>query len=364
MKIKVLHLVWSLGVGGLENWLLSIAKHFDRTRFSMDFAAYADSETSLTPEFLALNCPVYLIDKDRAQALRCLIVANSYDAVHLHFCPAENPLELAAELGVPLRIFHNHNSLPKTAKVYRSWLKPDVTGDSAINQRLAVSRLAGYSKFKWRAWLPNYYQIIPAGIELQPFREVGDLARVRQSLKIAPNTLVVGHVGRLDPVKNHSFLLRVAAELAQLHSDFLLIIVGGGPESARIRIEAENLGIAEKVMLLGESRSIARVMCGAIDVFVFPSLHEGMPLSVIEAQAAGLPCLISDTISKSCIVQDSLVTRMSLRLPPIRWAEQVLRVLRTRMSIERAIEMIENSSFEARKTVRLLERFYLSRMYG
>ncbi len=134
--------------------------------------------------------------------------------------------------------------------------------------------------------------------------------------------LAVGHVGRFNQQKNHPFLLEIFAALLKKEPNAVLLLVGGGTDMQRIQAKAQTLGVAEKVRFLGVRSDVTDLM-QAMDVFVFPSLYEGLGIALIEAQAAGLPCVVSDTIPHEAYLTD-LVDSESLSAPAEKWAEKIL----------------------------------------
>ena len=146
--------------------------------------------------------------------------------------------------------------------------------------------------------------------------------KVRHELNLE-GVYTLGHVGNFTQPKNHSFLLEIFAALLKKEPNAVLLLVGGGTDMQRIQAKAQTLGIAEKVRFLGVRSDVADVM-QAMDVFVFPSLYEGLPVTMVEAQAAGLPCIISDKVPPECILTEGLVDVLPLSAEPEIWATKIL----------------------------------------
>jgi glycosyltransferase involved in cell wall biosynthesis len=161
------------------------------------------------------------------------------------------------------------------------------------------------------------------GIDLEPFSCPVDSSKARTELGIPEHAFVVGHVGRFFPQKNHTFLLDIAKHVCAMTADAVFVLVGDGPFRSAMELKAENLGISRNIIFAGIRDDIVRLMKGVMDVFLFPSLYEGFPLVLIEAQAAGLPCFIADTISSETDIVPQLVTRLSLADSAQTWAESV-----------------------------------------
>jgi glycosyltransferase involved in cell wall biosynthesis len=171
-------------------------------------------------------------------------------------------------------------------------------------------------------------RVLYCGIDLLPFRATVDPVAVRAGLGIPADALVVGHVDRFREVKNHTFLVDIAVELAKREPRMRLLLIGDGPLRPAIERQAKKGGVGEKIFFAGVRSDISRLMLGAMDVFVLPSLHEGLPIVGIEAQAAGLPFILSDVVSEETDVVDSLVRRLSLSQPASAWAEEIVAMKR------------------------------------
>src|SRR5262249_49008326 len=139
-----------------------------------------------------------------------------------------------------------------------------------------------------------------------------------------PGAFVIGHVGRFAEQKNHRFVLEVFAEVARREANAWLLLVGEGDLRPSIQSELFRRGLGERVVSTGSRADIRRLLLGAMDLFLFPSLYEGSPVVLIETQAAGLPCVISDTISPEAVVVEGLVERLSLSESAGKWADAVL----------------------------------------
>ena len=169
--------------------------------------------------------------------------------------------------------------------------------------------------------------------------------------------LVVGHVGRFNSQKNHTFLLEIFTALLKKEFNAVLLLVGGGEDMPKMQAKAQTLGIAERVRVLGVRSDVAELM-QAMDIFVFPSLYEGLPVTMVEAQASGLPCIISDKVPPECILTDGLVDIMPLSEAPETWAAKILEkrnILRTDHHTE-----ITAHGFDITTEVVKLQKFYIN----
>lgn len=148
---------------------------------------------------------------------------------------------------------------------------------------------------------------------------------VRDKMKILDSTLVWGHVGRLNKIKNHMFLIDLFARWRNSHTNSVLILVGDGPEKIKLKEKVNSLGLNDYVFFMG-NRDDVNILLMAMDIFVFPSMHEGFPISLIEAQIVKLPCLVSDTVTYEAKLNDN-VSYASLNAPYEEWIEKIEHLL-------------------------------------
>ena len=176
---------------------------------------------------------------------------------------------------------------------------------------LAVSRLAARGRFGPHWQEDSRFRILPCAISLDAFSGQVDRASVRRSLGLPESAFVLGHVGRFVPEKNHGFLIEIAAEVCRRVPEAHLLLVGDGPLRPAMEEKLVALGLSKRVTFTGLRQDVPKLLQGAIDIFLFPSLYEGLGIAVVEAQASGLPCLIADTISREVEVIPELVQWLS-----------------------------------------------------
>jgi glycosyltransferase involved in cell wall biosynthesis len=188
--------------------------------------------------------------------------------------------------------------------------------------KIAPSDLAAEYTFGKKAVIRGLVHPLHNAIDLDIYRFSQEAREsIRQEFHLE-DKLIVGHIGRFNHQKNHMFLLEIFKELSMLQDNAVLMLVGKGELEQQIRAKAVALGIADKIIFTGVRSDVPRLL-SAMDVFVFPSFYEGMPNTVIEAQAIGLPCIIADTITKEANIT-SLVQYLPLSLPPAVWAKKAM----------------------------------------
>lgn len=219
----------------------------------------------------------------------------------------------------------------------------------------ACSGLAAGAVFGKKNALAGKVKIVPNAIDAEAFRFCAETRdEMRRMLAVTEN-FVVGHVGRFHYAKNHEYLLEVFAQIEKKRDNAVLLLLGEGERMDEMKQKALSLGIAEKVRFCGNQRETWKYY-QAMDFFVFPSRFEGLPGTVIEAQSAGLRCLISDTITQECIVTE-LAVRKNIADGPAAWADYVL--ANGEYARTDRYEQIRAAGFDVRRQAEWYERFYL-----
>lgn len=206
----------------------------------------------------------------------------------------------------------------------------------------------------------HQYQILHNAINASAYTySCAKAVAMREKLHVEQN-LVIGHIGRFDAQKNHTFLLDIFSECVKLVPNAKLLLVGDGEGRNHIQDKVKKLGLEDKVIFTGVCNDVADLL-SAMDVFVFPSLYEGVPVTMIEAQAAGLQCVISDGVPKECIITSGLVTTMKLSDMPCDWAKHI--VERSQTKRENHLSEIQAAGYDIVTAAKELENFYLTK-YG
>ncbi|WP_232238815.1 glycosyltransferase family 1 protein [Paenibacillus forsythiae] len=277
-----------------------------------------------------------------------------YRVVHSHI--NENSsfvLRAARQAGIPCRIAHSHLSdlrldLKFPFRVYAKYTMKDHP-----TRYFACSKNAGRWLFGKGIEEKNDLIVMNNAISLQDFAfDPSAREQVRDELQ-AGERLVIGHVGRFNEQKNHSFLLDIFHSVYRRNRNVLLVLVGAGQLEPVIRRKAEKLGLGEHVAFLGVRSDISRLMQG-MDLFLFPSLYEGLPVVLVEAQAAGLRCIASGAITREADLTGR-VQFIGLQESPDHWARAVLD-----SSYEHAdtSEQLRRSGYDSAKTAEWLASFY------
>jgi len=251
---------------------------------------------------------------------------------------------------VPVRIAHSHSTDRETGGVvtvanHLGLVLNRTLARAFSTQGVSCSAEAGAALFGRRWEEETKYKLIHCGIDLTPFEAVNTPDSLRITLGIEPGAKVIGHVGSFSVVKNHRFLVEVAARVLQERADAVLLLVGDGKLRPAIEKACAELGISRRVIFAGVSSHVPELMRSAMDVFVMPSFHEGLPLVLLEAQAAGLPCLVSDVVSREAMVSEESIRFLPLSAGPESWADAIVSLLESPPHRRDLVKVMYNSDF-------------------
>lgn len=372
-KVRVLQVLWSLDMGGIETFISAAVRHLDSSRFDVDFVVHVDKKGSCEPlleasGFRVLRCPdPYSGVVEHARRFLSLLSSGAYDVVHSHFDPVGYPLRLAHYAGVPVRIAHAHTSLGELKSLTPGWRRLLLPAANSWLRKhatvgIAVSRKTAELWFG-RSWeSENRWRVLHCGIDIAPFRKPVDPRQVRRELGVADNVLMLGHVGRFHPVKNHHFLIEVVAA-AGAKRPIALLLVGEGPSREAIVAQLRARGLESVSILTSARADEVPSLLAAMDVLVFPSHLEGLPLALLEAQARGLPCYVSDVITEEVDVIPDTIFRLSLSAGPEKWADAIVqREPLAHRNEELACQRLEESSFNIQHSSARLGELYVSEL--
>lgn len=362
MSVRVLHVVTYMGRGGLETMIMNYYRKIDREKVQFDFLVHRQECWDYDGEIEALGGKIYRLPKlnplsmeYRRQLINFFENHKEYKIVHSHIdCMSAIPLRIAKKTGVPVRIAHAHSSSQDHDAKYLLKLIYKAAIPKYSTKLMACGEKAG-------EWMFNgaEFRVIKNAIDAKRYRFCLETrTKMRRSLGIQDNEFVVGHVGRFGPEKNHVGVVDIFSQLHQEHPESVLLLVGQDQceLGKKIHEKVESLGLTESVRFLGVRSDVADVM-QAMDVFLFPSLFEGFGIVALEAQAAGLPTLVSERIPEECRITN-LIQVEKLDIPPDVWAERIWEA-RTTPRTDR-YEEIKASGFDIKENAKKLQEFYLN----
>lgn len=356
--IRVLHIVDSMNRAGQETFVMNVYRGMDRRMIQFDFLQFQSDEADYDAEILELGGRIHHATAKNAdfrgsmREVADIVSRHHYKIVHRHFSNASMYFDLSAAKhgGATCLIAHSHNTSSNHKLMHRLLRRPLYR---LADEHLACAKDAGSWMYGDRS-----FKVIPNGIDTSLFRYNSQAKkRLRNELGIAAESLVFGHVGRFFEVKNHAFILEVFKEILTREPDAALLLVGDGALRPAMEQWTRLHQIESNVHFLGVRGDIPDLM-SAMNLFIMPSLYEGLPVTLVETQTSGLPSLISDTISEE-IAFTSCVHRMSLERPAAEWADQAI-LMAKGPRVETADE-IQNSGYNIADVVSVLTSLYEQR---
>ena len=348
---RVLQVIGVVCGGGVEAVVMNYYRNIDRSKVQFDFVVDGFERTRLDDEIEALGGRVYHVEPYRSNIfsnmhqIYRIVRDGGYEIVHSHMNTlAVFSLFSAWLAGAKIRILHNHSTAVRSEgmrTVVKYLLRP--FAPFFANRYAACSRLAGVWMYGQDAVETGRVKVFNNAVNVYSFAfNAEKREQLRQQLMIAPNQFVMGHVGRFVYQKNHLFLLEIFAAVHKREQKAVLLLVGDGPLRKEMEQQVATLGLKGAVRFLGLRKDVEKLY-NAMDVFVLPSWYEGLPVVSVEAQANGLPCLVSDRVSEECELTSSLQF-LSLEAGAEAWAEFICTALCERNY--RATEELREHQFD------------------
>lgn len=331
--IRVLHVIGIMNRGGAETMIMNLYRHIDRSKVQFDFVENSSEPAVFDEEILSLGgrifrCPHYN-GKNHFTYVKWWndffkAHPKEYPIVHGHLgSTASIYLSVAKKYGA-YAIAHSHSSGTDHGLHANLYQIMSYNTRNVADYFFACSEAAGKERFGSKVVSGDHYAVLNNAIDVNRFSYNPSVRNaVRDELGIGQIQLVVGHIGRYTKEKNHEFILKIFSELKKMDSNARLLMVGDGTLRTHIMQMAEQASLSSDVIFTGVRSDVERLV-QAMDVFVLPSLYEGLPVTMVEAQTAGLPCIISDKVPSECILTEGLVDIMTLSASPEAWAEKIL----------------------------------------
>ncbi len=356
------------GMGGAQAFVLNLLRNIDITRYQVDLAVDTIKDDGIANDVRALGGSIYILPyfkvynyRKYVKVWRSFMEGHHYNIVHGHSTnSASIYLRIAKENGCAT-IAHSHsagyrgNVVQRIAKRFFARRVGEYSDYWFACSEKAAQRLFGYNYKSFK----NYYEI-PNAINVENYLYRDDKAKkIRRSLGIKENDFLCGHVGTFSVPKNHSFLLDIFKEVLKIKPNAKLICCGAGALMPQIKEKATRMGILEKIIFPGVVKNCNEYMM-AMDVFVFPSLFEGLPVSIVEAEATGLPVVMSDVITSEVDLTDC-IHRQSLKDNAAVWAKVICDIKPHGRTVYN--KTIKESKFNMRESIKLITDLY-NEMYS
>lgn len=372
MKYKVLHVVGGMNKGGTETMLMNIYRKVNRDRIQFDFLYFTDEETYYDKEIIELGGKIIRIHKMRFIHMFDFIsnisqVINSngpYKVVHAHtLFNCGLVVKAAKKSNIDIRISHAHTTLDNEngilRKLYIKFMRNIILKYST--NLLSCSDLAGKYLFGEDTVKLSKYDILPNLISYENIINVdGDerYMNLKETNKLNNDELILGNIGTLKEAKNQQFILDIVYKLKEKNKNVKLLLVGSGPLEKNLRYKCKKLGIENEVIFTG-TRDDIDVILNSMDVFVFPSIFEGLGLVLLEAQAAGLPCIVSEAIQPEADLQLGLFSKLNLSDGAEFWANKIIEVCdKKETNKQKILDAFDNQGYSTEKCISKLLSIY------
>lgn len=362
-KLIVAHIMGKWVGGGVESVVMNYYRNIDREKIQFDFICDEDSTNIPYEEIKKLGGRVILVPPYQClfkyiKELRKVFKENKYKIVHSHINTLSVfPLYVAKNVGIPIRIAHSHSTTNKNEKK-KNLMKQILRPFSKLfaTDYFCCSELAGRWLFGNKTYDENKVYLLNNAIDVDKFKYNEEIRKIkRKELKINDDTLVIGHIGRFVEQKNHKFLIDIFNEIHKKKSNSLLILVGQGPLEDKIKNKIKALNLNESVIFLGQ-RNDANELYQAFDVFLLPSLYEGLPVVGVEAQASGLLCVLSDSMTKETkILKDT--TFLNLELNAECWSKKIIKLSKDYKRIDTTNEITKKGLNIKEEAIKLEKKY-------
>ena len=360
-EIRVLQVVTYMGRGGIETMLMNYYRNMDKDKVQFDFLVHREFRADYDDEIESLGGNIYRLPNlvpwslSYRKALDAFFREHQeYKIVHSHINSFSSIiLKSAKKYGVPVRLAHSHiahfdNLLKHLIKRHYGRTIPKYATDL-----FACGRKAGDWTFRGAE-----FRVLNNAVDVKHFEYDEKVAKkVLSELEISEDAFVVGHVGRFYEQKNHTFLIDIFNEIHQTNENSVLLLVGDGKLRPTIEAKVKSLGL-EKCVIFTGVRGDVDMLYHAMDIFVMPSLFEGLPVVLVEAQAAGLRCVVSDKVSDECQITD-LVSKISLEAPASQWAKSI--IYKAANKRENTSETLREAGYDVVSNARWLQNYYLEK---
>lgn len=355
--IRVLQCVNNMDRAGLETMLMNYYRNIDRTKIQFDFLMHRPDKSDYDDEIEKLGGRIYRAPRLYPQNYPAYFSFMrqffrdhpEYQIMHSHIdAMSFLPLLAGKKAGIPIRIAHSHStSIDRDFKYWlKQWYRHKIP--SVSNYHFACGEKAGRFLFG-----DKVFRVIPNAVDRKQYLFDSEVRfRKREEFQLGER-FVIGHVGRFSYPKNHTFLIRVFEQVLKREPDAVLLLIGTGEKESAIRVQVRQLGIEDRVLFLG-SRSDVAELYQAMDVFVLPSLFEGIPVVGIEAQYAGVPCIFSDRVPDEVSFTEQCEF-VDLNLPVDSWADKIM----SYRYWKRGEQEVVGAQYDIQYACSVLEKLYL-----
>lgn len=366
--MRVLHVIGMMDCGGAETMIMNLYRFIDRSKVQFDFLVHENKECDYDVEIRQLGGNIYNVPRFNGmnyflykKKCRDFFSRTRYPIVHGHIGSSAAIYLSEANRAGCFTIAHSHSQNYISGLQGLAFKALSYPTRNIADYFFGCSYEAGKDRYGTRIVESEVFSILNNGIDTNSYQFDSNVRQsVRLELGLKNDIPVFGHVGRLASVKNHEFLLRTFKEIKLEIPDSVLLIVGKGELEKELKSLSEKLGLSDSVKFLGMREDVSRIL-QAMDVYIFPSKKEGLAMAVIEAQAAGLPCLVSTGVPKAAMILKSS-EYLTLECGAKEWAKKALRLYseKDKIAREAGAGIVRNRGFDIKKTAAWMENFYIS----
>ncbi len=374
--IHVAHMI-PMGAGGISTLTVSMYDLMNHDNVKYSYLMFRDAEEFYEEKVKEAGCKKIIVDTECLGAFKKFytklfvvgksLKKNNVDIMHVDASsPYDVIIAISAKIGgVKTVIMHSHNdNFEKDANKIRNFLMPvfKLLIPFFTDYYIACSSTAAEFMFPQRVLKKETILILKNGIMAEKYIFDENIRNdVRNKYNIS-DKFVVGHVGRFVEQKNHDFLIDIFNSVVKMEPNSVLMLIGTGDYEERIKKKVDDLKLGDKVIFVGTSHEVNKLM-NAMDVFVFPSLFEGLGMVAVEAQASGLPTICANTIPLEAKVSD-LFEQIDLNASPQIWAEKILAKKNTSKERHNMYDFVSKAGYDVKESAKILEKQYIKIISG
>lgn len=361
--IRVLQVFAQMNRGGAETMIMNLYRNIDRKKVQFDFVVHTKEKCDYDEEIASLGGSIYYIPrysgKNHLQYKKAWNLFfkehPKYKLIHGHVrSTAAIYLKIAKKYNL-VTIAHSHNTSSGSgiSAVAKNFMQYPIR--NTADYLLACSKIAGEWLYGEKTCTKDNFYILNNAIDAKKFAINEEIRNGKRKEFHLEEKLVVGHIGRFHTQKNHTFLIDIFKAVSDQNENAVLMLVGDGELRQSIDKKVQDLGMDDKVIFTGVRSDIPELL-QAMDVFAFPSLYEGLPVTLVEAQASGLPCIVSDTITDEVYFTD-LIKSLNLNSSLNEWVDEILKYSKDSMRRNITNEIID-AGYDIEKNSNWVENFY------
>ena len=374
-KIKVMHFIHGMSPGGAEILVKDYLKYLDKKRFDLVLLClyhFRSSPYEKIVEGMGIRV-IYVEDYLRLKSsnhfakiinyikrylvVRSVIRSEKPDVIHGHLCV--NTYIKFSRPSKDTFIVHTVHSEPKclwrkSRSLQQIFRRQDFKGAKYLVKKYGMRFIVLHDRMRKeinKMFSVSDSVVLNNGVDISRFNKAESIEEIRKKLGIRRDAFVIGHIGRFHKEKNHSFLIDIFKEIKKTEERAFLLMVGDGGGKATIKKYLDENGFEDDYLILSNRNDIPGIL-KAMNVFVFPSLFEGLGVALVEAQVAKIPCFVSDGIPRHAIISNQ-TKQLTLKLGPQEWAKEILGFKKPKNII------VDDSEWDIRKITKQLEKIYL-----